>query len=138
MRRVILVGNSLFAETLQHLFGESAEVEVVDYVASVEQALSSIAAHSPDALIIADNSDAYLSAELFLPMHCGLSILYASLDGDQVKVFSSRRIKASQSELLSAIAALPDPWHSAHQELSIHTDETTGKGDERGLLVELS
>ena len=109
MRRVILVGDSFFAENVQHLLAESGEMEVVAFVSTVEQALPALAAHAPDVLIIADtDADTYnddLSPAILLSMHRGLSIIYTSVNHNHLEIFSSRSIRASASDLLATIAA---------------------------------
>ena len=105
MRRVILVGDSFFAENVQHLLAESDEMEVVAFVSTVEQALPALAAHAPDVLIIADTYNDDLSPAILLSMHRGLSIIYTSVNHNHLEIFSSRSIRASASDLLATIAA---------------------------------
>ena len=105
MRRVLLVGDSLFADTLKHMLACSGEIEVVGVCTAPDELAASIAAGSPDALLVAGAVEPDLYAEAYL--RCELPIIYAALTDDHLTVFTSRRVKAAQCQLLAAIGALP-------------------------------
>jgi hypothetical protein len=107
MHRVLIVGNSLFAETLLQMLAGGDQVQVIGLVATLEQVPLSIAAEHPDAVIVADSQDKYLCNELCLRVRCDLPIIYTTLKDDYLTIFTSQRVKAAQSQLLAAIATLP-------------------------------
>jgi DNA-binding NarL/FixJ family response regulator len=107
MHRVIIVGQSLFADTLRELFAGSSRVEIVGLVAGIDELPSYIDEHAPDAILVADSHGEYLSAKTCLRIKSDLPIIYTTLNDDHFTVFTSRRVRAAQSQLLSAIVDLP-------------------------------
>ncbi len=107
MHRVVIVGRSLFADTLSQMVAGSNTVVVAGHVASLEDLPMCIAACKPDAILVADSCGEYLSAKACLRIRSELPIIYTTLKDDHITVFTSRRMKAAQSQLFSAIAALP-------------------------------
>jgi hypothetical protein len=108
MHRVVIVGHSLFADTLSQMVADSNSVIVAGRVASCENLPLCIAACHPDAILVADSCGEYLSAKTCLRIKSELPIIYTTLKDDYFTVFTSRRIKAAQSQLFSTIAALPE------------------------------
>ena len=108
MRRVLLVSDSLFADTLRQTLSNSDAVVIVGYCTAPEQLPASIAASNPDAVLVvgAEQSQGY--ADAYLRLHCELPIIYTALDDDHMTIFTSRRVKAAQSQLMAALTALPD------------------------------
>ena len=107
MHRVVIVGHSLFADTLSQMVAGSNAVIVAGHVASFEDLPLCIAACKPDAILVADSCGEYLNAKVCLRIKCELPIIYTTLKDDHITIFTSRRIKAAQSQLFSTIAALP-------------------------------
>ena len=107
MRRVLLVGDSLFADTLQQMLACSGEIEVVGVCTAPDQLAACVAAGSPDAVLVAGAAEPDLYADAYLRLRCELPIIYAALTDDHLTVFTSRRVKAAQCHLLAAISALP-------------------------------
>jgi DNA-binding NarL/FixJ family response regulator len=107
MHRVIIVGQSLFADTLQELFAGSKRVEIVGLVAGLDELPACIDEHAPDAILVADTNGTYLSAKTCLRIKCDLPIIYTTLYDDHFTVFTSQRVRAAQSQLLAAIVELP-------------------------------
>ena len=107
MRRVLLVGDSLFADTLQQMLACSGEIEVVGVCTAPDKLAPCIAAGSPDAVLVAGAVEPNLYVDAYLRMRCELPVIYATLSDDHLTVFTSRRVKAAQSQLLAAIGALP-------------------------------
>jgi hypothetical protein len=107
MHRVVIVGRSLFADTLSQMVADSNAVVVAGHVASLEDLPLCIAACKPDAILVADSCGEYLSAKTYLHSKCELPVIYTTLKDDHFTLFTSQRIKAAQSQLFSAIAALP-------------------------------
>jgi hypothetical protein len=107
MHRVLVVGRSLFADTLLQMLSGSAQIEVLGLVDSFEHLPGSIDNERPDAVIVADTHDRYMSAQVCLRIRCDIPIIYTTLDDEYLTIFTSRRVKAAESDLLAAIAALP-------------------------------
>lgn len=107
MRRVLLVGNSLFAATLKQMLACSGEIEIVGVCTAPDQLAACIAAGCPDAVLVAGTIGPDLYADAYLRMRCELPVIYATLADDHLTVFTSRRVKAAQSQLVAAIGALP-------------------------------
>lgn len=109
VRKVFVVGNSLFAETLARTL-TNASVEVTASTPTPEAALSLLKTQHPDAVIVANASaDETPPAAFgqFLAAYPDLPIIYADLSTDHVQVITSQRVGARSSDLLAAIAALP-------------------------------
>jgi DNA-binding NarL/FixJ family response regulator len=107
-RRIFLVGDSLFTEALARTLAAAEAVEVVGAAPTPEAALPLLAAHCPDAVIVAGTGDVSPSAfGQLLAAHPDLPLIRADLTHDDVQVIISRRIGARTPDLLAAIAALP-------------------------------
>lgn len=109
MHRVLVVGRSLFAETLAQMLSGSEQVEVLEIVGSLEHLPGSIERRRPDAVIVADTHDKYLCTNVCLRVRCDIPIIYTTLNDEYFTIFTSRRVKAAQAHLLAAIASLPAP-----------------------------
>ena len=108
-RRVFIVGNSLFAESLARTLA-SATVEVSGSAPTPEAAIPMIKAQCPDAVIVANASAEETPPAIFgqfLAAYPDLPIIYADLSADNVQVITSQRVGTRSSDLLAAIAALP-------------------------------
>jgi len=107
MHRVLIVGGSLFADTLAQMLSGSVQVEVLEVIGSLEHLASSIERRRPDAIIVADTHDQYLCTNVCLRVRCDIPIIYTTLSDEYLTIFTSQRVKAAQTQLLAAIAALP-------------------------------
>lgn len=105
-RSVLIVGDSLFAETLNQMLVGSGCVTVIGTAPTVQAALLILALHRPDAVIVAGDADSAIFAQL-LSLQPDIALLCAGLNDNRVQVFSSQYIDASVSNLLATIAALP-------------------------------
>ena len=107
-RTVVIVGDSLFAETLSQSLAQSDQVAVVACVPTADAALPAIVEHHPDAVIVAvtDRVAAQNYSQL-IATQPDLPILYADLNTDSVQVITSHRIGARTADLISAIVELP-------------------------------
>lgn len=108
-RRVFIVGDSLFAETLAGMLA-SADVEVIASAPTPEATLAIIKTQCPDAVIVANASaDETPPATFgqFLAAFPDLPIIYADLITDNVQVIKSQQVGPRSTDLLAAIAALP-------------------------------
>jgi chemotaxis response regulator CheB len=105
---VIIIGDSLFAETLTHMLLNTGLVSVLGCVRSPDAALNLLATVRPDAVILA-------AADQQLVTDCGrllatqpdLPIINADLNAPSVQVITSQRIGTRTADLLSALAELP-------------------------------
>ena len=108
LRTVVIVGDSLFAESLSQMLAQSDRVRVAACVPTPDAALPAIVKHQPDAVIVAvtDRVAAHDYSQL-LATQPDLPILYADLNADSVQVITSHRIGARTADLITAIAELP-------------------------------
>jgi DNA-binding NarL/FixJ family response regulator len=107
-RRVFIIGDSLFAETLAQMLGQAETVEVIGSAPTPEASLALLRTHRPDALILAGEGKLRTAAigQLLLA-DPGLPLILADLSVDSVQVITSLRIGAHPPDLFAAIAALP-------------------------------
>lgn len=107
-RTVVIVGDSLFAESLSQMLARSDRVKVAACVPTPGAALPAIVTHRPDAVIVAvtDRMAAHNYSQL-IAAQPDLPILYADLNTDSVQVITSHRIGARPADLITAIAELP-------------------------------
>ena len=107
-RTVVIVGDSLFAESLSQMLAQSDQVSVIGCVPTPEAAVPLIAADQPDAVIVAeaDRGGAADYGQL-LKNDLDLPIIRANLNADSVQVITSHRIGTRPTDLLAAIAELP-------------------------------
>lgn len=107
-RRVFIVGDSLFAETLVRMLDRSDAVELVGAAPTPEAALSALAERAPDALILTHaGASPHRALDPLLSAHPDLPIVLADLNAGKVRVIVSRQVEARGSDLLAAIAELP-------------------------------
>ena len=107
-RRVFVVGDSLFAETLTRMLANQRTVRVVGSAPTAEAAVCVLADCRPDAVIVAGEGE--LSTVAFgqvLAAHPDLPVIRADLSMDSVQVITSQRIGTRTSDLLAAVAGLP-------------------------------
>ncbi len=122
LRNVFVVGDSLFAETLIQLLGDSPTVTVIGTAPTPEEALSILKNQTPDAVIVAVADETIVAA--FTPIliaNPNLPIIHADLNTNQMHLITNQAIDARVSDLLAAIAALPK------QEISGDEKKMTGK-----------
>jgi hypothetical protein len=107
-RTVILIGNSLFAETLAQMLAKTDLINVLACVRSPEAALPLLTTARPDAVILAE-ADQQLMADCgrLLVTQPDLPIISADLNTPGVQVITSHRIGTRTADLLTAIAELP-------------------------------
>ncbi len=105
-RTVLIVGDSLFAETLNQMLVGTGCVTVIGAAPSVQAALLILALHRPDAVIVAGDADSAAFAQL-LDLQPDIALLRADLNDNRVQVITSQHIDASMADLLATIANLP-------------------------------
>lgn len=107
-RTVLIVGDSLFAEALSKMLALSERVSVIGCAPTPTAAVPLIAAHQPDAVIVAEADR--LSATDCRPLlenNLDLPIIRANLNADNVQIITSQRIGTRPADLLTALAELP-------------------------------
>lgn len=105
---VIIVGDSLFAETLSQMLAQSDRVRVAACVPTPGAALSIIATQRPDAVIVAvtDRAADHDYGQL-IAAQPNLPIMYADVNADSVQVITSHLIGARTADLITALTELP-------------------------------
>jgi hypothetical protein len=106
--RAVIVGDSLFAETLSQMLATSGRVAVVGVVPSPEEALPLLQSELPDAVIVV-NADEF-SLMSFVPLLIAdphLPLIRTDLNTNQVLIITSKSISARRDDLLEAILSLP-------------------------------
>lgn len=105
---VIIIGDSLFAETLTQMLLNIGLVNVLGCVRSPEAALKLLATVRPDAVILAA-ADQQLAADCgrLLVTQPDLPIISADLNAPNVQVITSHCIGTRTADLLTALAELP-------------------------------
>lgn len=107
-RRIFIIGDSLFAETLAGMLRHAGDVTVVGAAAKPEAAFPLIPGTCPDAVIVAGiGEDPTQDLGQLLAAFPDLPVIRADLNADSVQVITSQRVSARPSDLLAAIAALP-------------------------------
>jgi DNA-binding NarL/FixJ family response regulator len=108
MRRVCIVGDSLFAETLGQMLADARAVEVVGLAATPEAALPMLKMHHPDAVIVASVDQAPpVAVSLFLAVCPDLTIVCTNLNSGEVRVISSQWVAARSADLIKVIRHVP-------------------------------
>jgi chemotaxis response regulator CheB len=107
-RTVVIVGDSLFAESLSQMLAQSDRVEVAACVPTSHAAMPVIARCRPDAVIVAvtDRAVEHDYGQL-IAAQPDLPIVYADVNADNVQVITSHRISARSADLITALAELP-------------------------------
>ena len=107
-RTVVIVGNSLFAESLSQMLAQSDRVEVAACVPTFDAARRAIVQFQPDAVIVAvtDRAAEHDYGQLFA-VQPELPIVYADVNADSVQVITSHRIGARTADLITALSELP-------------------------------
>jgi DNA-binding NarL/FixJ family response regulator len=109
IRRVFIIGDTLFAETLAKLLAEDDTIQVAGTASGLEEALRLLKNCRPDAVIVAGVERLPGAAfARFLVEYPEISILSTNLDTNDVQVVVNQRISVHNTgDLLAVIAALP-------------------------------
>jgi len=108
-RRVLIVGDTLFAETLAKLLAQDATTLVVGTASSLEEALPAIKTSCVDAVLVAgvERLPESVFSQIFAA-NPDISILCTDLDTNDVQVMVKQRISVhTTGDLLAVIATLP-------------------------------
>lgn len=109
IRRVFIIGDSLFAETLAKLLAGDDTIQVAGTACSLDEALPQLKPSHPDAVIVAGVErlpDAAFAR--FLSEYPEISLLCTDLDTNDIRVVVKQRFSVHTThDLLAVIAALP-------------------------------
>lgn len=108
-RRVFVIGNNIFAETLVQLLAGSPDLRVSGSALTIEAALPDIRTSEPDAIIVAGVvPDPDTSLARFIATHPTIPVIRTDLSTNTVQVITSQQVVVHTStDLLAAINALP-------------------------------
>jgi chemotaxis response regulator CheB len=107
-RRLFIIGDSLFAETLTQMLSREASVRIIGSAPSPNAALPMLSACQTDAVVVAgENEMSTLAFGQLLAAYPDLPVICADLSRDVVQVITSHRIGTHTSDLLAAVAELP-------------------------------
>jgi chemotaxis response regulator CheB len=108
-RRVLVIGNSLFAETLTNMLADEPGILVVGEANNPHKTLALIESVCPDVIIVADCVPSETSTELvgLVVTHPHLPLIHADLTTNAVQVITSRSISARRKDLLAVLNSLP-------------------------------
>ena len=107
-RRVCIIGDSLFAETLGQMLVDAEAVDVIGFASTPEAALSLLEMQHPDAVIVAGVGEAPPAAvSQFLSVYPDLTIICTDLNTNEVRVISSQWVAARSGDLIKVIRHLP-------------------------------
>ncbi len=108
VRRVFIVGDSLFAETMAQLLGRSGALSVVGTAGDVPGALPLLAECQPDLVIVLSSGERDdLDLCPLLTDYPDLPIVRADLGANDLRIIRSQRLEARAADLLAAIQSLP-------------------------------
>ncbi len=109
-RRVLIVGDSLFAETLAGTLraANADAIEVIGSAPTPEAALPLLKTHPADAAIVAGIGQTPAETlSQFMSEQLDLAILTSDLSTHDVQVITQRRVAARSDDLIEAIRRLP-------------------------------
>ncbi len=113
-RRVFIIGQSLFAETLMQLLSSVAEISIVGCASLVADAIPVLEAGAVDAIILVSDPALPSPGDVneLMAVAPNVSIIATDLDENTVQVITSKRVDARLSDLLSVLETLPDTIES--------------------------
>jgi chemotaxis response regulator CheB len=107
-RRVFIVGDSLFAETLTRMLATKPSVQVIGSAPTPDAAVPVLGTCTPDAVIVAGEDEMGTPAVgRLLVEYPELPLICADLSRDNLHVITSHRIGTRTSDLVAAVESLP-------------------------------
>ena len=106
-RRILLIGDSIFAESLAQLLSQSEAVDLVCAVRSIEEALPHLAQAEADAVLIATTDEPSASFGLLLDACPDLPVIQTDLQQNRVRLITNHPVGQRPADLLATIASLP-------------------------------
>jgi hypothetical protein len=110
-RRILIAGDSLFAEGLAHSLGANPAVAIVGTVTGVEAAIELAEQECVDAIVVAAIGVESLrrwSGHL-VGRSREVPLIFADVNDSSLQIITSQRINARTGDLLAAIMTLPRP-----------------------------
>ncbi|MCC9074996.1 response regulator transcription factor [Litorilinea aerophila] len=108
VHRVLIVGDSLFAEAVDQLLRHNQALEVTGIVMNMAEALSQLSLTLPDVVLVLNSGgETRLDPCSLLVAYPDLPVLYADLTGADFRILRSQPIGSRAADLLAAIQALP-------------------------------
>jgi DNA-binding NarL/FixJ family response regulator len=109
IHRVLVVGDSLFAETLIEMLAKEETIQIAGSAPSLEEALRTFNPTRLDTVILAEVGQPPVEAfTQFLSAYPEISIIRTNMDSNDVHVLVNQRFSVRTAEdLLAVIAALP-------------------------------
>lgn len=106
-RRILLIGDSLFTDSLVQLLADVENIELIGTAVSPTFAITAVAKAVPHIIIIANASEnTETNLQPLLAMFPAILIIHADLNQDYVQIITSRRVSARRTDLLAAIQEL--------------------------------
>ena len=106
--RVLIIGNSLLAEGMAQMLGDSPSVRVIGVAPTADEALVLLAEHEIDALIVMGTDDQTTVRYCqIMAQYPELPLIRADISQDKVQVFTSQSVDAKPGALIDAISLLP-------------------------------
>lgn len=107
--RVLIVGDTLFADTLAQLLAKDEAIQVVGIAPSLQDAIPTMQAAQPDAVIVAGVYKLPESAlSDLLSVQPAVSVICSDLSASELQVVVNQRVHVrSTDDLLAVISALP-------------------------------
>ena len=105
--QVMIIGDSLFTETLTILLVESECVRLVGSAPAILQALPMIEFYNPDVVILVEAGTVEpVNLDQLLASHPDLPIIRTNPNDTFVQVITSRRVQARRHDLIAVIQSL--------------------------------
>jgi DNA-binding NarL/FixJ family response regulator len=107
--RVIIVGNSLFADAIVQMLQHGDVVQVIGTASSLEATVTWLEVNRPDAIIVAGTTSEDTNAIFgsLIANYPQLPVIRTTLNAHKIQVATSRCIRADMPDLLNAITTLP-------------------------------
>ena len=106
---MLIVGNSLFAESIAQILATSQSVKLAGTASTMEMALPLLNGNNFDAVVVAGTlaEDIAAICSVLVSAYPDLSIIRADLSTNKVQVITSRCIQARRDDFIAAVSALP-------------------------------
>jgi hypothetical protein len=124
-RRVLIVGESAYAQGLAQKLADDGSVMVVATSPTVDGAKPFLAARDLDVVIVlGERGDRQAICSPLLTAQADLAIVYADMAASSMQVITSKSLVARTEDLMEAIAFLPAKVSSGDGSTGPHTPAT--------------
>ncbi len=115
-RRVFLVGDSLFNESLVQILDAAAGINIVGSAVIRELDLEVLSAARPHVIVLAAGGQSGQdTCASLLSQFPEIPVIHADLNRDYVQIITSRRVHARRTDLLAAIQEIARPSPGIHE-----------------------